>query len=113
MVRDDPTNNVPDAIFTKLGMQLHRRDQHPLGILKNAIYDYFDKTYSNKFEKFDDLCPIVSVKAVWHFSMLRARSYSRIFASFIQTGCILNFKLLVVCFSHSLPMCGIASVAIC
>ncbi|XP_057430486.1 phenylalanine--tRNA ligase, chloroplastic/mitochondrial-like isoform X1 [Lotus japonicus] len=62
VVRDDPTNNVPDNIFTKLGMQLHRRDQHPLGILKNAIYEYFDTNYSNKFNKFDDLCPLVSVK---------------------------------------------------
>ncbi|GAB2291683.1 hypothetical protein Dimus_025936 [Dionaea muscipula] len=62
LVRDDPTNNVPDSIFTKLGMQLHRRDQHPIGILKNAIYDYFDTHYSKKFEKFDDLCPVVSVK---------------------------------------------------
>ncbi|XP_034678282.1 phenylalanine--tRNA ligase, chloroplastic/mitochondrial-like [Vitis riparia] len=43
-------------------MQLHRRDQHPIGILKNAIYDYFDANYSNKFDKFDDLCPIVSTK---------------------------------------------------
>ncbi|KAL6314415.1 hypothetical protein AAG906_025640 [Vitis piasezkii] len=59
---DDPTNNVPDAIFLKLGMQLHRRDQHPIGILKNAIYDYFDANYSNKFDKLDDLCPIVSTK---------------------------------------------------
>lgn len=65
IVRDDPTNNVPDNIFSKLGMQLHRRDQHPLGILKNAIYDYFDTNYPNKFDKFDDLCPIVSVTAVW------------------------------------------------
>ncbi|CAL5192957.1 unnamed protein product [Lathyrus oleraceus] len=62
VVRDDPTNNVPDNIFSKLGMQLHRRDQHPLGILKNAIYEYFDTNYSNKFNKFDDLCPIVSLK---------------------------------------------------
>ncbi|KAL6198656.1 hypothetical protein ACLB2K_028445 [Fragaria x ananassa] len=62
VLRDDPTNNVPDTIFAKLGMQLHRRDQHPLGILKNAIYDYFDTNYSNKFDKFDDLCPLVSVK---------------------------------------------------
>ncbi|AES80640.2 putative phenylalanine--tRNA ligase [Medicago truncatula] len=59
---DDPTNNVPDNIFSKLGMQLHRRDQHPLGIIKNAIYDYFDTNYSNKFNKFDDLSPIVSLK---------------------------------------------------
>ncbi|CAI9784638.1 unnamed protein product [Fraxinus pennsylvanica] len=64
IVRDDPTNNVPDSIFSKLGMQLHRRDQHPLGILKNAIYDYFDTNYPNKFDKFDDLCPIVSTIAV-------------------------------------------------
>ncbi|CBI21731.3 unnamed protein product, partial [Vitis vinifera] len=63
VVRDDPTNNVPDAIFSKLGMQLlHRRDQNPIGIVKNAIYDYFDANYSNKFDKFDDLCPIVSTK---------------------------------------------------
>lgn len=64
VVRDDPTNNVPDSIFTKLGMQLHRRDHHPIGILKNAIYSYFDTTYLNKFDKFDNLCPIVSVKQV-------------------------------------------------
>ncbi|XP_034679142.1 phenylalanine--tRNA ligase, chloroplastic/mitochondrial-like isoform X2 [Vitis riparia] len=62
VVKDDPTNNVPDAIFLKLGMQLHRRDQHPIGILKNAIYDYFNANYSNKFDKLDDLCPIVSTK---------------------------------------------------
>lgn len=64
VVRDDPTNNVPDSIFAKLGMQLHRRDQHPIGILKNAIFDYFDSSYPTKFAKFDNLCPIVSVKAV-------------------------------------------------
>lgn len=62
MVRDEPTNNVPDLIFTKLGLQLHRRDNHPLGILKNAIYEYFDTNYNNQFHKFDDLCPIVTVK---------------------------------------------------
>lgn len=65
MVRDDPTNNVPDPIFSRLGMQLHRRDQHPIGILKNAIYEYFDTSYSNTFDKFDNLCPIVSVKQVF------------------------------------------------
>ncbi|KAJ8621437.1 hypothetical protein MRB53_029966 [Persea americana] len=60
----DPTNNVPDSIFSKLGLQLHRRDRHPIGILKNAIYDYFDTNYPNSFLKFNDLCPIVPVKAV-------------------------------------------------
>ncbi|KAL2926574.1 Phenylalanine--tRNA ligase chloroplastic/mitochondrial [Bienertia sinuspersici] len=86
VVRDDPTNNVPDTIFTKLGMQLHKRDQHPLGILKNAIHEYFDANYSNKFEKIDDLCPIVSVKAMegvrvfspddWESSGLDATTYT-------------------------------------
>jgi hypothetical protein len=67
---DDPTNNVPDTIFSKIGLQLHRRDNHPLGILKNTIYDYFDKNFGGQFDKFDDLCPLVSVKQVWVGSCL-------------------------------------------
>ncbi|KAG0539294.1 hypothetical protein BDA96_03G310800 [Sorghum bicolor] len=59
---NDPTNNVPDTIFSKIGLQLHRRDNHPLGILKNTVYDYFDKNFTGQFDKFDDLCPLVSVK---------------------------------------------------
>lgn len=74
---EDPTNNVPDTIFSKLGMQLHRRDKHPLGILKNAIYDYFDTNYSNTFEKFEDLCPIVSVKANFDDVLVPADHVSR------------------------------------
>ena len=65
MVRDDdPTNNVPDSIFSKLGIQLHRRDKHPIGIIKNAIYDYFESNYAKKFETFEDLSPIVTTKQV-------------------------------------------------
>jgi len=60
---DDPTNNVPDSVFSKIGMQLHTRENHPLGILKNAIYGYFDETFPDLFKKFDSLSPIVSVKA--------------------------------------------------
>ncbi|KAI3891819.1 hypothetical protein MKX03_008445 [Papaver bracteatum] len=45
VVKDDPTNNVPDSIYTKLGLQFHKRDKHPLGILKNAIHSYFDSNY--------------------------------------------------------------------
>ncbi|XP_022869696.1 phenylalanine--tRNA ligase, chloroplastic/mitochondrial-like, partial [Olea europaea var. sylvestris] len=77
IVRDDPTNNVPDSIFSKLGMQLHRRDQHPLGILKNAIYDYFDTSYPKKFDKFDDLCPIVSTIANFDDVLVPADHVSR------------------------------------
>ncbi|XP_057816032.1 phenylalanine--tRNA ligase, chloroplastic/mitochondrial isoform X2 [Cryptomeria japonica] len=60
---NDPTNNVPDSIFAKIGLQLHRRDNHPLGILKNEIYNFFDNNFTESFNKFDNLCPIVSVKA--------------------------------------------------
>lgn len=70
MKENDPTNNIPDSIFAKLGMQLHRRENHPLGILKDAIYGYFDDNFGGKFVKFDDLCPIVSVKEVSFLSML-------------------------------------------
>lgn len=59
---NDPTNNVPDSIFSKIGVQLHRRDNHPLGILKREIYNYFDNNFPGLFNKFDNLCPIVSVK---------------------------------------------------
>ncbi|XP_058093527.1 phenylalanine--tRNA ligase, chloroplastic/mitochondrial isoform X2 [Magnolia sinica] len=77
VVRDDPTNNVPDTIFSKLGLQLHRRDHHPIGILKNTIYEYFENAYSNKFVKFDDLCPIVSVKQNFDDVLVPADHVSR------------------------------------
>ncbi|KAL3523122.1 hypothetical protein ACH5RR_015956 [Cinchona calisaya] len=77
IVRDDPTNNVPDTIFSELGMQLHNRDQHPIGILKNAIYDYFDTNYPNKFDKFDYLFPLVSVKQNFDDVLVPADHVSR------------------------------------
>ncbi|KAK6937191.1 LOW QUALITY PROTEIN: Ferrodoxin-fold anticodon-binding domain, partial [Dillenia turbinata] len=77
VVRDDPTNNVPDSIFSKLGMQLRRKDKHPIGILKNAIYSYFDNNYQNKFDKFDDLCPVVSVKQNFDDVLVPADHVSR------------------------------------
>ncbi|KAK3230009.1 hypothetical protein Dsin_001890 [Dipteronia sinensis] len=77
VVRDDPMNNVPDTIFAKLGMQLHRRNQHLIGILKNAIYEYFDANYPNKFDKFDDLCPTVSVKQNFDDVLVPADHVSR------------------------------------
>ncbi|XP_026431320.1 phenylalanine--tRNA ligase, chloroplastic/mitochondrial-like [Papaver somniferum] len=77
VVKDDPTNNVPDSIYTKLGLQLHKRDKHPLGILKNAIHSYFDTNYSGKFVKFDDLCPIVSAKENFDDVLVPADHVSR------------------------------------
>ncbi|KAJ0975644.1 hypothetical protein J5N97_017609 [Dioscorea zingiberensis] len=73
----DPANNVPDTIFSKIGLQLHRRDRHPIGILKNAIYEYFDEKHEGKFLKFDDLCPIVSVKQNFDDVLVPADHVSR------------------------------------
>ncbi|KAL8138504.1 hypothetical protein V2J09_004505 [Rumex salicifolius] len=77
VVRDDPTNNVPDSIFSKFGLQLHREDKHPLGILKNAIYNYLDTNYPTKFEKFDHFCPIVSVEQNFDDVLVPADHVSR------------------------------------
>eukprot|EP00250_Pteridium_aquilinum_P017046 c23427_g2_i1 orf=179-1486(+) len=60
---DDPTNNVSDTVFSKIGLHLHRRDDHPLGILKNEIYKFFDEKFPGQFQKFDNLSPIVSAKS--------------------------------------------------
>ena len=65
VVKDgDPSNNVPDSIFSKMGFFLHRRDDHPLGILKNEIYKYFDEKSPGLYQKLDNISPIVSAKAV-------------------------------------------------
>ncbi|KAL2643995.1 hypothetical protein R1flu_011582 [Riccia fluitans] len=74
---DDPTNNVPDSVFTKIGLQLHNRENHPLGILKNEIYNYFDERFGGEFKKFDDLSPIVSVKANFDDVLVPADHVSR------------------------------------
>ena len=59
---DDETNNVTENIFNKIGVNLHQKPSHPLGILKNSIYQYFDQTFSSEFEKIDDIVPVVSTK---------------------------------------------------
>jgi phenylalanyl-tRNA synthetase alpha chain len=38
----DPANNVTEYIYEKMGANLHMRPDHPLGIIKAAIYGYFD-----------------------------------------------------------------------
>ena len=80
---NDKANNVTDTIFEKIGLQLHNRADHPLGILKNTIYSYFDTAYNNKFNKFDDLFPIVSVKAVSVFLQYLESIYMTAFFFFL------------------------------
>jgi phenylalanyl-tRNA synthetase alpha chain len=42
VLTNDPANNVTEYIYDKMGANLHMRPDHPLGIIKAAIYSYFD-----------------------------------------------------------------------
>ena len=61
-----PRNNVPPSIVEKLGMNLHRQKEHPLGILRVAIQGYFEelanKNGGKPFAFFDDLHPVVRIE---------------------------------------------------
>jgi phenylalanyl-tRNA synthetase alpha chain len=63
VITEHPANNITDNIFQKMGANLHRRPDHPLCIIKSAIYDFFDRRQPGVFSKFDDLYPVVSTKA--------------------------------------------------
>ena len=64
MITGDANNNVTDHIFEKIGYNLHKRPDHPLGIIKTVIEDYFDETFGkDTFTSFDDLYPIVTTFA--------------------------------------------------
>lgn len=48
VITGDPANNVTDYIFEKIGTNLHHKADHPIGIIKQAIHDYFDETAPGK-----------------------------------------------------------------
>lgn len=60
VINGRPGNNVTDNIFNKIGMNLHRRADHPLCIIKSAIYQFMDQQGNVAYKTFDDLYPIVS-----------------------------------------------------
>jgi phenylalanyl-tRNA synthetase alpha chain len=51
--------SIPQNIEEKLNKELYLKENHPIGILKNKIFDFFDKL---GYSAFDDLLPYVSVK---------------------------------------------------
>jgi phenylalanyl-tRNA synthetase alpha subunit len=58
-------SNITKSIREKIGRNLHQNDSHPIGIIKNLIYGYFDEKVNKckgMFEKYDSLDPIVSVE---------------------------------------------------
>jgi phenylalanyl-tRNA synthetase alpha chain len=54
-------SNIPDFILQKIGKNLHNKIDHPIEIIKQHIYKYFDSLSDYKFPKFDTINPIVSV----------------------------------------------------
>lgn len=63
VLKDHPHNNVTELIFEKIGRKLHREPDHPLGIIKTKIRDYFEAAHPGEFELLDDLHPVVSAHA--------------------------------------------------
>lgn len=57
-------NNIPQSIEAKIGKNLHLIRNHPICIVKEMIFEYFNKLSEEtkiKFETFDDLNPVVSI----------------------------------------------------
>lgn len=77
IINNDKANNVTDYIYEKIGINLHQQKDHPIGIIKQAIYDYFDKNYPGKFNKFDDLYPVVTTVANFDEMLVPADHVSR------------------------------------
>lgn len=61
VMTSNPFNNVTENIFAKLNQNHHQNLDHPLGIIKQVIFSYFDEQHNDgEYTKFDDLRPIVS-----------------------------------------------------
>lgn len=63
-------SNIPDSIKLKIGKNLHKKENHPIYIIKNIIYNYFrNKNNGYNFEFFEDFDPYVSITD--NFDLLR------------------------------------------
>jgi phenylalanyl-tRNA synthetase alpha chain len=77
---------VTDAVFDKIGANLHTRPDHPIAIIKDAIYSYFDEAAAARgaagpgrsaFTKFDGLHPVVPATANFDEVLVPADHVSR------------------------------------
>ena len=65
-------SNISNSIKQKIGISLHNKLAHPIKIIKEYIYNYFDNNLNIKFDKFDNFDPYVSVEN--NFDLLRITS---------------------------------------
>ncbi|QDZ17535.1 phenylalanyl-tRNA synthetase [Chloropicon primus] len=77
IITGSPQNNVTDTIFDKLGTNLHQRKDHPLGIIKEAIFEYFEQSDPGKFKLFEDLYPVVTTAQNFDELLIPADHVSR------------------------------------
>jgi phenylalanyl-tRNA synthetase alpha chain len=77
VITGHPYNNVTDNIFEKIGANLHQQPSHPIGIIKDAIYSYFDQKFPSTFTKHDNLYPIVPAIANFDEVLVPADHVSR------------------------------------
>lgn len=54
-------SNVPKSILEKLDVKLHKKQNHPIAIIKNVIYEWFKDNFNNEFKTFDDENNIVTI----------------------------------------------------
>jgi phenylalanyl-tRNA synthetase alpha chain len=55
-------SNIPESVRLKLGKNLHQKPDHPIGIIKDIVYNYFSSLPNKKFATFDNLSPIVTIE---------------------------------------------------
>jgi phenylalanyl-tRNA synthetase alpha chain len=55
-------SNIPKSIEVKIGKNLHLQKNHPICIIKEFIYKYFNSLSHYNFYIFDNLSPIVSTE---------------------------------------------------
>ena len=63
LITDEPGNNVTPYIANLVGRNLHTRPEHPLGIIKAKIAEYFAGLEGLEFESVDNLDPVVTAQA--------------------------------------------------
>ena len=56
------SSNVPNNILKRMNQNFHNTPSHPLCLIKQKIYYFFDTILKKKFTKFDDLPDTVSVQ---------------------------------------------------
>lgn len=77
MLTGHPANNVPESVYAKLGAGLHTRPDHPICMIKQAVYDFFDGGDFGAFTKLDDLPAIVPATANFDDVLVPADHVSR------------------------------------